>query len=129
MQMREKDMYLPKWVCNLGIVFLSVGSVCFVCMFTVSLYFIIGAAPLLCLGIAAVLCWKNQWAVVLNEYVFIYSTMFGNQHEYRFSEIKGLKQNTDSFTLYLKNGKVHIEACAIISDRFIDKVNHMLKMT
>ncbi|WP_394282820.1 hypothetical protein [Frisingicoccus sp.] len=127
----EKDMYLPNWVCVLGVVFLVASIVCVAISFTASRFSmvgcLIGAVICLTLGIAAILCWKNQWVEMENNYEFIYSTMFGRQYHYRFSEIKDLKRSSDSMTLLLENGKVHIESCALISERFADQINGILR--
>ena len=128
----KKDMYLPNWVCVLGVVFLAASIVCVVISFTVSLFSmigcLIGAVICLVIGIAAILCWKNQWAEMINNYEFVYSTMFGRQYQYRFSEIKDLKQSNDSMTLFLENGKMHIESCALVSERFADRINGILSL-
>ena len=124
----KKDMYLPNAVCGLGIFFLACGVACAVASFIYSLYLLIGVVFCLALGVAAVLCWKNQWVQMLNDSEFIYSTMFGTKIKYRFSEITDIKQNIDSMTLILESGKVHIESCAIISDKFADKINGTLNL-
>ena len=45
--------------------------------------------------------------------------MLGNKKSYRFADIQRLNKNNDSFTLIMKDGKVHIESCAVISSRFM----------
>ena len=115
--MKEKDMHMPAWLCVLGCVLLAGALACLVLCFVVSVYALIGFALCLCLGVAAILCYKNQ---------FIYSTMFGNETKYYFSDIESLKQNADSMTLHLKNGKIHIESCAVISERFANAINSKL---
>lgn len=117
--MKEKDMYLPIWVCGLGVFLLAAAVACAVAGVILSNpWFVLGVLACLSVGIAAILCWKNQWVMVVNESEFVYSTMFGRQTTYRFSQITGLKQNSDSMTLLLDDMKVHIESCAIISERF-----------
>ena len=61
-----------------------------------------------------------------DNYEFVYSTMFGRQYQFCFSEIIDLKQGNDSMTLLLENGKVHIESCALVSERFADRINGVL---
>ncbi len=119
----EKDVYLPGWVLGLGIFLLLVAVGCIVLGFLVSLYALIGTVICLGLGIAAVLCWKNQWIQVVNDREFLYSTMFGRQSRHSFSEIRDLKLNTDSMSLILDDQKVHVEACAVVSDRFGEIIN------
>ena len=79
----------------------------------------IAAAVCLILGIAAILCWKNQWVEMLSDEEFIYSNMFGKQTTYRVSQIRDIRRGADSMTLILENGKVHIENCAVLSERFL----------
>ena len=124
--MKEKDMYLPAWVCGLGIFMLAAAAALLVCTFAFSVYCVIGTVICLPVGIFVLLCWKNQWARMETSDIFTYSTMFGNQKQYRFSDIRELKQNSDSMTLILQNGKIHIESCVVLSDRFADAINHAL---
>lgn len=124
----EKDMYLPKWLMIFGIVLEVVGVVGLIAIGnTVGriVCFLIFAG----LGTAAFLCWRNQWVKIENEEEFVCSTMFGKKTTYRFEDITGLKLNNDSMTLLLKNGKVHIESAAIISERFQSKVSDALEQT
>lgn len=123
--MREKDMYLPKWICLLGVFFLAAAAGCLMYGLLRGMTVLLVAGAVLCagLGIAAVLCWRNQWVMMIDDHTFVYSTMFGRKTEFRFSDIQRLRQNSDSFTLFLRDGKVHIESCAVISDRFVEAVN------
>ena len=119
----KKDVYLPLWVLGLGIFLLLAAVGCVVLCFTVSVYALIGTLLCLALGIAAILCWKNQWIQMLNDREFIYSTMFGRQSRHSFSEIRELKLNSDSMSLILEDQKLHVEACALVSDRFGAAIN------
>lgn len=125
--MHKKDMYLPVWVCGLGVMFLLICLVCIIMCFSTSPYsvigYLVGAVICLCISVAAILCWKNQWVEIQNEHEFVYSTMFGRQIKYRFSEITGTKRYKDSMTLLLESGKVHIEYCATVSDRFARRIS------
>ena len=127
MNQRDKDLYLPFWVCILGLVFLLAACVCLVFKFTTSVYSLIGFVICLVLGISAILCWKNQSVKMIDDNNFVYTTMFGRENQYCFSDIRELKKNSDSFTLVLDNGKVHIESCAIMSERFINAVDSVLE--
>ncbi len=121
---KEKDMCLPDWICCLGIFLIIAALVCLVLCFTVTVFALLGFIVFLSLGAAAVLCWKNQGAVIADEESFIYTTMFGTEKRYRFSDIREIQQNTDSLTLILSNGKVHIESCAVMSERFMNALGH-----
>ena len=120
--MKKRDLYLPFWICVLGIV-LILGALVFLCFSAKNPPLLVGTVLCLGLGIAAILCWKNQWIEVINEQTFVYSTMFGKQTKYHTSQIVELKQNADSMTLVLDSGKVHIESCAIVSDRLVEMIS------
>ena len=122
------DMFLPNWLMGFG-VFLDVAALaCFIIAFATQVWgLIIGFVILGLLGIAAWLCWKNQAIKIIDESKFEYTTFLGNKTIYYFSEIKKLRVNQDSFTLFVGNGKVHIEFIANISQRFMDKINEMLE--
>ena len=79
------------------------------------------------LGIAALLCWKNQSIHVLSDEVFTYTTMFGKTKTYRFRDIQGLRKNQDSLTLFVAGEKVHIESMAILSERLVMRINRELE--
>ena len=127
MNQYNKDMHLPIWVCGLGIVFLISAVVLFVLAILKSIFCLVGVVACLGFGCSAILFWKNQWIMMVDDNEFVYSTMFGKKTHYRFSQIKDLKQNADSSTMIFENGKVHIESCAIMSDRFVSAVNSVLE--
>ena len=82
---------------------------------------------ILCLGVLACLCWNNQKARVISDQEFEYTTFLGKTHRYYFRDITGLRKNSDSMTLYVDGNKVHIESCAILSERFITLINQALE--
>ena len=123
---RNKDMYLPKWVLSIGIFLLVPAAICFALIFLHSVRWVIGLVILLPPGLWAVLSWRNQWAEMESSASFIYSTALGRKRQYYFSEILRVKQNLDSMTLILENGRLHIENCAILSPRFTEAVNRAL---
>ncbi len=127
MKQKNKDMYLPSWIRILGIVFLILSCVCLILSFSTSIYLLIGFIACFLLGSAAIMCWKNQGINMTDNNMFIYTTMFGKETQYSFSEIRELKQNADSSTLILDNGKVHIESSAIMSEKFMDTLNNTLE--
>ena len=129
--MKEKDMHLPSWILALGIFFITlacalIGYTLFN-HFQTLIWFIIGSIICLGLGIAAVLCWKNQGIILLNDTEFEYSTMFGKRTVYKLSQIIGLKRSSDSITLLLECGKVHIESCAVVSANLINSARKYAK--
>jgi len=121
------DMYLPDRLLALGIALAAVAvglAVAFAV--TLNVAFVIFAVVSAVLSAAAVLCWKNQTIVILDGDTFEYTTFLGKKIVYRFSEIESLRRNSDSFTLYVGGGKVHIESMAIMSDRLTDKINEAI---
>lgn len=126
--MSEKDMYLPKWVFKFGVFLLCLAAAVFLLLSVIGPIVCV-IISLLFLGLAAamLLCWKNQWARVINEEEFEYSTALGKRTVYKFSQITGLKRNPDSWTLQLGNKKVHIEACAVISEAFARRIDQAAK--
>ena len=120
-------MYLPFWVCILGIVFLIAACVFLASTFSSSVYSLIGFGICLALGVSAILCWKNQSIKMIDGSTFVYTTMFGRKNHYSFSSIQELKISRDSFTLILDHGKVHIENCAVMSERFIAALDSVIK--
>lgn len=124
------DMYLPPMVLALGLVSLAGGvGVGIGGLVTGSGGMLGGAAAALVLGVLALLCWANQSIVMLSDEKFAYTTFLGNTHEYAFAEITGLRRNADSMTLFVAGKKVHIEACAVISDRLAERLNAALAQT
>lgn len=127
-QEHRADMYLPVKVLALGLVLL-VGAVILgvVAVVLQSLPAAAGAVIALPLGLFALLCWKNQTIQMLPNDAFEYTTLFGNKKMYRFSDVKALRRNSDSMTLFVGEGRVHIESCAILSDRLVDRINKQLE--
>lgn len=120
----DYDMHLPLWLFVFGITLIALSAA------TIVLYiicyqwaFIIAAVLLLVLGFAAILCWRNQRIVIIDDQVFEYTTMLGNKYRYRFEDIRYIRQNADSLTLFVGNGKVHIEFCAVITRRLAARLD------
>lgn len=121
------DMYLPIWLLAFALALLVGGVAIAVCAIVfLSVVAAIVALVCLILGISALLCWKNQTIRMLSDDSFEYTTFLGNKREYRFSEIVGLKTNNDSMTLSVGNEKVHIESCAILTERLVERINQEL---
>ena len=126
-EQKKSDMYLPVKLLAMSLVMTVLGLA--LAVFAVlNLHLLAGVGALACivLGIAAFVCWKNQKIFVVSEEVFIYRTFLGKDYEYRFSQIQRAVQNTDSITLILDTGKVHIESMAILSDRLIQRIDREL---
>ena len=121
------DMYLPLRVLAFGLFSLVCGIASAVyaaataetAMAAFALIFFIAAVLL-------TLAWRNQTARMLSDDEFEYKTFLGNTRRYSFSQITQLKQNPDSCTLFVGKEKIHIETCAILTDRFIERINRQL---
>ena len=121
------DMFLPGWLNGFGIFLDIVAVALLVAMFITQTWALaIGFVIAGLLGVAATLCWKNQTIRIIDEDTFEYSTFLGKKIRYRFSEIKKLRVNQDSMTLFVGNGKVHIEAMVVISQELMDKIDTAL---
>ena len=122
----EKDMYLPAWLLGLAVVFFAAAVLCVI--FIHDRLLMIPCAVICALvGIAAALCWNNQWIKVINEEEFVYSSMFGRKKTYRFADIVEVKKNADSQDLIFSDGKVHIESCAVVSANLINSARKYAK--
>ena len=121
------DMYMPDRLLALSIVLIAGGLASIVLAIINSVNWVIGIVIGLILGAAALLCWKNQSIHIISDEQFTYTTMFGNTRTYYFSDIKDLRRNQDSMTLFVADDKVHIESMAVLSDRLIDRINTQLE--
>ena len=121
------DMFLPIKLLAFSVVLAMAGI--FIGIYGIlnaSVGAIIGAVFALALGVCALLCWKNQTITVISDEEFEYSTFLGKKIVYRFSDIRLIRKNNDSMTVYVGNGKVHIESMAILSERLIERINKQL---
>ncbi|MBQ8409225.1 MAG: hypothetical protein IJY39_10230 [Clostridia bacterium] len=122
------DMFLPAWLNGFGIFLDIVAVALLVAMFVTQIWALaIGFVIAGLLGVAATLCWKNQTIRIIDEETFEYSTFLGKKIQYKFSDIKELRVNPDSMTLFVGNGKVHIEAMVVISQELMDKIDSALE--
>lgn len=121
------DMFLPIKLLAFSVILVMAGI--FIGVYGVlnsSVGALVGAAFALALGVCALLCWKNQTITVISDEEFEYSTFLGKKIVYRFSDIRLIRKNNDSMTVYVGNGKVHIESMAILSERLIERINKQL---
>ena len=124
------DMYLPDKLLAFALVLFAGGIACILYAIIKSeLWILIIAAIGIILGFFTLICWKNQTIRVISDEQFTYTTMFGNTRTYAFSDIQGLRRNSDSITLFVAGEKVHIESMAILSDRLITCINNALEQT
>lgn len=118
------DMYLPDWLLVISIIFIVTGAALTVVAILGGEYLlIVMAAFFLVAGIGGILCWKNQKINILSDTEFEYTTFLGNKRIYRFNEIRAYRQNRDSITLFVRDEKVHIESCALMTERLVEKLN------
>ena len=122
------DMYLPERALAMCLVYLGIGSAAaLLALISRAAWAIVCALLFIGLGIALLLCWKNQTVKILSDEEFVYTTMFGKAHTYRFSDIQGLRRNKDSMTLFVSGEKVHMESMAVLSDRLVALINRELE--
>lgn len=126
----KADMRLPEKVAGLGMaLFLAAAAMIAAFIIKGNILFIAGAVVCVGLSIFAMLCYKNQRIYIISDEEFEYSTLFGNKKVYKFKDIKTLRKNQDSLTLFVFDGelhKVHIESSAILSRRLTDLINKSL---
>lgn len=121
------DMYLPERALAMALVFLAGGTACGIyAAVTHAIAAIVFAVLGLGLGVALLLCWKNQTIRIISEEQFVYKTMFGREHTYNFADIQGLRPNKDSVTLFVAGEKVHMESMAVLSEALVRKLNMAL---
>ena len=117
------DMFLPNSLKNFGFSLDTFAVIFLIVAFVTKLWvLLIGVAFFGIFGIAAWLCWKNQTLKIIGEDKFEYTTFLGKTTVYRFSDIKKLRVNQDSWTLILTNGKVHIESMVYMSEALYNKI-------
>lgn len=122
------DMYLPERALAMCLVFFAGGTACGIwAVISPTPWAVVFAVLGIVLGIALLLCWKNQTIRILSDEEFAYTTMFGNTRTYKFADIQRLRKNKDSMTLFVAGGKVHMESMAILSQRLVDLINRELK--
>ena len=122
------DMYQSPRVLAIGVVvfLLGVGLGIFAAL-SLHIAAALGAVACVALGIVAFMCWNNQKIFMITDEIFCYRTFLGNDHEYRFSQIRKAIQNSDSITLVMETGKVHIESSAILSQRLVERIDRELE--
>ncbi len=124
----KADMYLPDYVMTLGVVMLCVGAgfvIAFI--FLHAVWMMVTAAIAVLIGVAALMCWKNQMIRIVSDKKFEYTTFWGNKYTYYFDEITKIRKNSDSTTVFIGKRKVHIEENAIVSIELRKKLNEARK--
>ncbi len=121
------DMFLPDFLKYFGF-FLDAAAVAFLAGAFITRNYALLIVTLIAgaLGVAAWLCWKNQTIQIVDSNHFAYTTFLGKTTVYRFSDITGMKVNSDSMTLLLTNGKVHIESMVCMSQALYEKIEAAL---
>jgi hypothetical protein len=122
------DMFLPLWLLAFSMLLIAGGiALGIYAIISFTLGIVIACIFCLSLGALAYLCWKNQTIVMFENDTFEYTTFLGNKKIYSFNEITAIRYNKDSMTLFVGDGKVHIESSAIITDRLAERINKQLE--
>ena len=124
------DMHLPVRLLGIAVTMLIVGLIgIIITVISPAIQPLAIAAIVVGIPFAAFafLCWKNQKIVVLSDEEFEYTTMLGMPKTYKFADIRAIRMNRDSMTMFVGDSKVHIEKMAILSKRLIDLINIQLE--
>ena len=112
-------VHIPRWLFFFGMAVYIAGAAVCIAMLAVGKFFVaIPGVGCMLFGAAAMLCQLDQKVVSAGEGIYIYSTMFGKKKHFSADDRIGMRYNSDSVTVFLKNGKIHIESLAQISDDF-----------
>lgn len=112
-------VHIPRWLFFFGMAVYIAGAAVCIAMLAVGKFFVaIPGFGCMLFGAAAMLCQLDQKVVPAGEGIYIYSTMFGKKKRFNISDFVSKKRNSDSLTLKFKNGKMHIDNLAVISDDF-----------
>ena len=112
-------VHIPKCLFFLGMAVYIAGAAVCVAMLAVGKFFVaIPGFGCMLFGAAAMLCQLDQKVVSAGEGIYVYSTMFGKKKRFNICDFVSMKRNSDSLTLKFKNGKMHIDNLAVISDGF-----------
>ena len=112
-------VHIPRWLFFFGMAVYIAGAAVCIAMLAVGKFFVaIPGFGCMLFGAAAMLCQLDQKVVSAGEGIYIYSTMFGKKKRFNISDFVSMKRNSDSLTLKFKNGKMHIDNLAVISDGF-----------
>lgn len=115
----ECVVYMPKWMFFFGMAMYVIGAVFLIVLCAEKKWFqAIPGIGFMIFGAIAMACQLNQRAVKLTDGTYVYSTMFGKKKHFSADDRIGMRYNSDSVTVFLKNGKIHIESLAQISDDF-----------
>ncbi|WMJ23052.1 hypothetical protein RBG61_13840 [Paludicola sp. MB14-C6] len=121
-------VHLPLSLAIFGIVINIAGAISNIfASYNYNLIWLCVSLLIMILGIAALLCQTNQKVVLISENSFTSTTFWGKASTYTFDEIKSIQNNTDSYTLFVENSKIHIESIALIEEEFLEKVNVALE--
>ena len=121
------DMYLPVRALAMSLVYLAGGTAFGIWSCINPTRWAVAIAVIgIGLGVSLFLCWKNQTIRIISEDEFVYTTMFGKSHTYRFADIQALRRNQDSMTLFVAGKKCHIEAMAVLTPRLTHRIDREL---
>jgi len=119
----EVVIYLPKILFFLGLIFYLVS--CYLSvhgLLNSDWMMFLCSIPVTLIGVAAFMCQLNQRVTMISKSKFMNRTFLGNEKEYKFSDFEDIRFNTDSMTIIMKNGKIHVESIAVKKVAFFDQL-------
>lgn len=127
---KEKDVHLNFHVFLIGLGFVLAGIIFGYLIYDQSPDEAYLAVIPVCIGIFAILSWRNKWVRMINNHEFVYSNTLGIKRTYRFSDITKVERHINAggifhsyITIYVGNEIIHLDGNAKVSKRFADKIN------
>lgn len=120
----EKDVvYLPGSLFAVGTLLLAGGSAAAVYGAVSGKWLILPFGAVICLlGVAAMLCRINQRITAASDNEFVYTSFLGRKRRYTFDDVVDVRVNPDSYTVFMKKGKMHVETLAHKNGKFMEKL-------
>ena len=115
---KKADMHLPTRVAVFGISMVLVGFL-FIFLAAISAVWslLLITFATFAASAFAFLCYKFQRIHIISDTEFGYTNFLGKKRRYRFSDIFAIEVDQDSRVLFMKNGRIRIDASAFISER------------
>ena len=118
------DLCKPSSYIALGVFSIIFGCVAGIVMFAAKAPVWLGLLQLLMipLGIIVLLEWKNRGIVMLSEDRFAYTTTFGRQQIYSFSQITQISRGLGGMKLRVGEQRIDIDFDAMVTERLLKRL-------